>query len=397
MKLRYFGIVLLMLAFAACGVQGGYEQYVEIEDIAEVVEVEEAEETADIEETSIIWELADFADMRDESVMGRIHLYGEFHGNPEHHAKQLKLWHYYYHRYGMRHLFMEAPLFTAELLNIWMQEDNDDTLYMKFDMIASRFPDRVFYNDIDLLKRIKAQTPETVFHGTDIGHQHETLGQWFLQYLRDNGLEGSEQYLLTLEKIQQRIIWEESDFNESLRADMMVKHFVREFDALDGESIMSLFYGAAHVELGEYIWWQGGGPTMASQLLEIYGDRLYATDLQDLLGSRFFGGAFDVVYIAGRPYSALHFGTTDISAWHDSFATREFWRLIRPEDDFMENQITGVLLPHRDLPGNVMQGEVFVVTLTTYNGETITRYFRADEGVKWNGRPAAVEFVIDEG
>ena len=392
MKLRHFGIALLLFIFTACDRQGGEGYYVETEDIKEAVEIEDAE---DIEEAAIIWQLADFADMRHESGVSRIHLYGEHHGNPEHHTKQFELWHYYYHSYGMRHLFIEAPLFTAELLNIWMQEDNNDLLYMKFDMIAPRFPDRVFDNDIDFLKRIKAHMPETVFHGTDIGHQHETLGQWFLQHLRENGLEGSEQYLLTLEKIQQRILWEESDFNESLRAGMMVQHFVREFDRLDGESIMSLFYGAAHVELGEYIWWQGGGPTMASQLLEIYGDRLYATDLQDLLGPRFFGGTFDVVYISGRPYSALYFGAADISAWHDSFTTREIWRLLRPEDDFTENQITGVLLPHHNLPGSVVQGEVFVVALTTHNGETITRYFRADEGVMRDGRPAAVEFVID--
>ena len=123
MKLRHLGVIFLMLFFAACGGQSYEEQYVKHEKI------EEAEENTEIEEAAIVWQLADFAYIRDESGIGRIHLYGEFHGNPGHHAKQFELWYNYYHSYGMRHLFIEAPLFTAELLNIWMQEDNNELLY----------------------------------------------------------------------------------------------------------------------------------------------------------------------------------------------------------------------------------------------------------------------------
>ena len=50
---------------------------------------------------------------------------------------------------------------------------------------------------------IKALCPETVFHGTDVGHQSETTGARYLEYLREQDLEDSEPYRLTLRCIEQ--------------------------------------------------------------------------------------------------------------------------------------------------------------------------------------------------
>lgn len=40
-------------------------------------------------------------------------------------------------------------------------------------------------------------------YGTDVGHQYHTTGNRFLKYLKNNNLEGSEQYLLAQETIEQ--------------------------------------------------------------------------------------------------------------------------------------------------------------------------------------------------
>jgi hypothetical protein len=38
---------------------------------------------------------------------------------------------------------------------------------------------------------IKNNYPETIFHGTDVSHQYETIGQFYLDYLVTNGLENT--------------------------------------------------------------------------------------------------------------------------------------------------------------------------------------------------------------
>jgi len=62
------------------------------------------------------------------SYEGQIYLYGEFHGVEKIIEEELKIWQEFY-RNGMRHLFLETSYFTAEYLNVWMQEDHDETLY----------------------------------------------------------------------------------------------------------------------------------------------------------------------------------------------------------------------------------------------------------------------------
>lgn len=53
--------------------------------------------------------------------------------------------------------------------------------------------------------QIKINCPETIFHGIDVGHQHDRAGKFYLNYLEENGLKDSEEYRLTLESINQGI------------------------------------------------------------------------------------------------------------------------------------------------------------------------------------------------
>ena len=112
----------------------------------------------------------------------QIYLYGEIHGVKKILDKEFELWNNYYHQQDMRHLFIELPYYTAEYLNIWMKSNNDqilDEIYADWQGTQVQVPEvKEFY------KKIKKQCPKTVFHGTDVGHQHDTTGKRFLEYLK---------------------------------------------------------------------------------------------------------------------------------------------------------------------------------------------------------------------
>lgn len=156
-----------------------------------------------------------------------IYLYGESHGVDKILDKEFELWYEYYHNQDMRHLFVELPYYTAEFLNIWMQSNNNDLL----DALYSDWAGTACYNPKvkEFYEKIKSQCPETIFHGTDVGHQYDTTGERFLKYLQSNNLEESEEHLLTKEAIEQgKYYYGHSD--DVYRENMMVENFTREFD-----------------------------------------------------------------------------------------------------------------------------------------------------------------------
>ena len=42
--------------------------------------------------------------------------------------KEFELWKYHYEQNGMRDLFIETEYYTAQMLNIWLQEPDDEIL-----------------------------------------------------------------------------------------------------------------------------------------------------------------------------------------------------------------------------------------------------------------------------
>ena len=390
MKRKFFGLVLLLFVFAACDEQEAQEQHVlEIEEVEEIVETEE------IEEAEMAWSLSGLSAANFPLIIepgaGLIFLYGEFHNNAAMTNKQFERWYYYYHNHGMRHMIMEACYAVAGLLNIWMQRDSDEILHMLFDE-PERRTGRDFSVSRQIMFRFKNYTPETVFHGMDIPFDPETITQYFLRHLREEGLEGSEQYLRVLENLEQRervFAGFETGFNQGLRADIMAQNFVPLFDALEGESVMSLFWGDAHVQFGYYgQWftganWRDAGATVASQLKEIYGDGLHTTSLPALLDSP--RGLPLRIEIAGQSYSAEYFYKEDM----------EFWRIVNAWADFAANELTGHVLLHSDFPAHVRPGDVFKIVAAMPDGQRATHFFRTYEGFIWDGAPAMVEFLIE--
>lgn len=131
---------------------------------------------------------------------GNIRLYGETHGQQDLLDRELELWRTHYGE-GERHLFVELAYYEAQLLNRWMEAEDDallDHLFQALEGTAAGVPCvQEFY------RQLKARCPETVFHGFDVGHQYETLGAEYQAALEAEGAQKSEDYRLTVQNIRQ--------------------------------------------------------------------------------------------------------------------------------------------------------------------------------------------------
>lgn len=318
---------------------------------------------------------------------GEIYLYGEKHGVDKILDKEFELWYEYYHNQGMRHLFVELPYYTAEFLNIWMQSSSDDIL----DAVYKDWSGSLSHNPSvkEFYKRIKTHCPETIFHGTDVGHQYNTTGERFLSYLRSNNLKDSEQYLLTNEAIDQgRYFYRHSD--HGYRENAMAENFIREFDKIRDENIMGI-YGAAHTGL-DSMDYTNSVPSMANQLKEYYGNIISSEDLSSMAKDT-PPLRVDTLNVSGRDYEAMYFGKQNLPGFKE-FAYREFWRLENAYDNFGDRPKTGEVLPYNEYPMFIETGQVFVIDYTKTDGSVIRKYYRCD-GYVWNDLPSTEEFKVE--
>jgi len=321
----------------------------------------------------------------------QIYLYGEIHVVANIVNKEYELWYDYYHNQGMRHLFIELPYYTSEFLNMWMDSDNDDIFDAIYhDWAGSLAQDSV---NIDFYKKIKSECPETIFHGTDVGHQNNTTGKRFLDYLENNGLENSEQYVLAIECIEQGTYYYEND-DYVYRENTMAENFIREFDKLQGESIMGI-YGAGHTDLEALDPLTKSVPCMANQLKERYGDALYSEDLSWLAVAT-EAIRTDTIIVNDKEYVASYYGKQNIIYFDSYYTHREFWRLEDSFEDFKNNPKTDDVLPlpYDRYPMVVEDGQVFVIDYIKKDDPVDRRYFRSD-GNEFDGRPITEEFYIE--
>lgn len=178
-----------------------------------------------------------------------IMLYGEAHGYKEYYDIEVELWKDCYEE-GCRNLFVELPYYSAEFINVWMREDSDEKLDKWFEEIHDTLSGNEYYKEFFL--EIKEYCPDTVFYGTDIGHQFDTTGARYLKYLEDNGLEDSEKYKLAKECIRQGEEYRNEDTEHngisSLRETHMVSNFIDAYTRCGGGKIMGI-YGSYHTDL----------------------------------------------------------------------------------------------------------------------------------------------------
>ncbi len=88
--------------------------------------------------------------------------------------------------------------------------------------------------------------------------------------------------------------------------------------------------------------------------------------------------------IGGKDYLANYYGRQDISAWSDTYAYRDFWRLENAYEDFQNCSLTGESVPESNYPMTIESGQVFVIDYTLKDGGVSRRLMRCD-GDLWEG------------
>lgn len=323
-----------------------------------------------------------------EQRTGQIYLYGESHAQEKIMDKEAELWYQYYHEEGLRHLFVEYPYYTAEFLNLWMQSDSDEIL----DAVYDDWKGSAAHNPHikDFYQRIKRECPETVFHGTDVGHQYNTTGKRYLDYLRENHLENSRQYRIAEEAVEQGKYYYEHSA-DAYRENKMAENFVREFEALGGESVMGI-YGSAHIGIDAMDYNTGSVPSMANQIHSSYQDALHTEDLR-WVTKEIEPEQMETIAVAGKKYQAAYFGKEDLTGFRD-YSYREFWRLEHAYDDFRNCPKTGDVLPYGNYPMLIETEQVFVVDYGKTDGSVTRMYFRSD-GNDWEGFLTTEEIRVE--
>ena len=318
---------------------------------------------------------------------GKIYLYGERHGDEEILKMELAIWAEHYNKHSHRHLFLELPFYTVEFLNMWMKADGDeilDQVYDEWEGTANHKPlVKKFY------KVIKTRFPETIFHGTDVGHQYKTTGKRYLEYLVEQNQQNSEKYANAQAIIEQgKHYYAKKD--KVYRENMMVVNFVRAFNSLKDENIMGI-YGSAHTGI-DAMYPNNSVPSMANQLHKIYGDQLKSKNLTGR-AQKTVEPQPDKVLIKGVEYEAMYYGKQDLKGFKD-FDYRAFWRLEGAYPKFRDASKTGDKLPYGNYPMKVETGQVFVIDYKKMDGTLIRKYYRSD-GNSWKNRPTTEEFRLE--
>ncbi len=323
---------------------------------------------------------------RETTYAGTVQLYGETHAVKEILDKEIEIWIGYYER-GNRSLFIELPYYTAEYLNTWMKAPNDailDAIFADWEGTSAHNPDTyAFY------KTIKRECPETVFHGTDVGHQYASTGARFLLDLEAQGLADSERYRLAKETVAQGAeYYRERD--PLYRENAMVANFLREAEGIQDSCIVG-FYGSAHVGLYN-LDYTGQIPCMANQLRTVFNAAISSTDLRYLTKPT-TPLRVDTIKAGDGEYPANYFGKQPLYGFRD-FSYREFWRLEGAYEALKDNKKIPDYLPFDNYPMQLGPREVYVIDYTGMDGSTQRHYYRNDGDTR-NGEPITMRIRID--
>lgn len=334
---------------------------------------------------------------------GTVYLYGEEHANEEMIAQELELWEELYAA-GARDLFLEDGYASAQLLNRWMQAEDDTLLNEHFKAVQGTYGGSEYYQAF--YEKIKQNCPETVFHGTDIEHQYRSLGYQYLTYLAAEGKKDSPEYAQVLESIQQAKQYYSYSYAgkeaeaDAYRENCMAENFMRELEALDAEKktdVMGI-YGAVHTALDGMNYEDGTVPCMANQLHQKYGERIVSKDLRS--GSKDLPEETTPVMgektltVAGKTYTAIYLGEEDIAAWAGKAVGRRFWRVEDAYADFTAQPKTNDVLPCNNYPVPVQEGQAFALEYILKDGTTQWKYYAAD-GTVWQEMPSTREYAVE--
>ena len=310
---------------------------------------------------------------------GKVYLYGETHGVPEIMDLELELWQDYYHNQGMRHLFLEHSYFTAAYLNLWMRAADDSILLELYEDWKGTTL-QIEYT-LEHFRAIKETCPETVFHGTDVGHQYWNTGERYLKYLEEQNMINSVEYQRTLEAIEQGKGYYCNDLGSWVRDNVyrentMADNFIRELESLKGESVMGI-YGMAHVKLDSLNHTEECD-SMGKQLVTHFGEVFVVEDLTHRVQMSAEPERTETLTINGKNYEAEYYGVRPLSETYYEYCQVEYWRIPDAYEKFSKAGFTGKTLIGSDYPVAIENGGTYVVQYTYPDGRAIRKYYLCD-------------------
>jgi len=296
----------------------------------------------------------------------KAYLYGEIHGSEIINKKESEIWQDFYNR-GFRHLFMELPYFYVQFLNLWMKSGDDSILDELWKNGEGTAGNSVF--DREFLMNIKKFCPETVIHGTDIGHAYDTTGKRYLESVSPD----SEEYRIAEKNIEQGRkyyeAWQENvsgDYTEADRENCMAKNFIREFDSVDAGIVG--FYGEAHVfsaGTGNF----GIRENMYDKIRKHYGENaFFAAELMKNIIEPLYKTE---ITLCGKNYIASCFGDV-YTPFDDECEYIRIFRIEKSGTDFSRYPRKENFIPEMLYPCAINKNDVFAVD-SLKNGEKISR------------------------
>lgn len=307
-----------------------------------------------------------------------IYLIGETHSQPEIIKRELELWQHYYKDEGFRHFFLEVGYCQGLILNEWMKSDSNELLARMFEDLKGT----AFYTqeEIDFFKEIKRTCPGTIFHGTDVGHQFETTGTWYLERMGKKELQNTEDYKLVIENNQQAVkFYEKQDAN--LREKYMAENFIREYNKLpEGTKIMGV-YGSAHTGINSKNI-TGRVDSMAKQINKYYkkarnSQLIYTQDLSEIQSEK-EPVSVTTVTIGDKEYKASYFGKSNLKGLVKGYNSREFYRIESDKEDFNKSKTTYDYLPYNNFPTAIHLNDVYLIIYEKENGSIKKKLYRAN-------------------
>ena len=318
-------------------------------------------------------------------------LCGEAHDEAQCKEQELALWRACYAA-GDRDLFLELGAATTELLNRWMRTGDESF----WDLVYRNWEGTLSQTELteDFYRQLRADCPETVFHGIDLEHQYRTTGRFCLALLEKEGRKGTDEYrraALAMEQAK-RFYQGEGDlslWDNAYREDTLAENFRTAYEALGRRRVMGIF-GAAHTDPYGTNYYTDTTPSMAAQLKERYGGRVRVRDLRG-------EGVLQrtTLNIAGAEYGAIYYGETPLRNM-GLIRSCQVWRLVDAYETFSQWEGGGDDLPGDEYPMSVRAGEAYAIHYACWDG-TDFWWYGVCEGVRLeNGALNTAEVIPPE-
>ena len=288
-------------------------------------------------------------------------LCGEAHDEARCKEQELALWRERYAA-GDRDLFLELGAATAELLNRWMRTGDESF----WDLVYRNWEGTLSQTELteDFYRQLRADCPETVFHGIDLEHQYRTTGHFCLALLEKEGQQGSEVYRKVLRSVEQgeRFYqgWDGDLFSRdnAYRENVLAENFRSEYESLGRRRVMGIF-GAAHTDPYGLDYYTASVPSMGAQL------------------------------------EAIYYGETPLRNM-GLIRSCQVWRLVDAYETFSQWEASGDNRPGNTYPMTVRAGEAYAIHYHCWDG-TDFWWYGVCEGVRLeNGALNTAEVIPPE-